>query len=193
MKSFEQGIKTNILLTVLLVLLVVLNLVFGSVNIPVSRLLRILLGEDEQSSWAYIVWESRIPQILTAALCGASLATAGLLLQTTFRNPLAGPSILGITNGAGLGVGIVMLITGGIISIGGSMIAGFMAVITGALIGATAVIMLLLAFATVVRNNIMLLIVGIMISFLVSSMVMLLNFFATSDNIHSYVMWGMGS
>ena len=193
MKSFEQGIKTNILLTVLLVLLVVLNLVFGSVNIPVSRLLRILLGEDEQSSWAYIVWESRIPQILTAALCGASLATAGLLLQTTFRNPLAGPSILGITNGAGLGVGIVMLITGGIISIGGSMIAGFMSVITGALIGATAVIMLLLAFATVVRNNIMLLIVGIMISFLVSSMVMLLNFFATSDNIHSYVMWGMGS
>ena len=67
MKSFERGIKTNILLTVLLVLLVVLNLVFGSVNIPVSRLLRILLGEDEQSSWAYIVWESRIPQILTAA------------------------------------------------------------------------------------------------------------------------------
>ena len=188
MKSFERGIKTNILLTALLVLLVVLNLVFGSVNIPVSCLLRILLGEDEQSSWAYIVWESRIPQILTAALCGASLATAGLLLQTTFRNPLAGPSILGITNGAGLGVGIVMLITGGIISIGGSMIAGFMAVITGALIGATAVIMLLLAFATVVRNNIMLLIVGIMISFLVSSMVMLLNFFATSDNIHSYVM-----
>ena len=71
MKSFERGIKTNILLTVWLVLLVVLNLVFGSVNIPVSRLLRILLGEDEQSSWAYIVWESRIPQILTAALCGA--------------------------------------------------------------------------------------------------------------------------
>lgn len=189
-----KGTILNILLAVLMVVLAMLNLIYGSVSIPASQVLSILAGGTaEKASWNYIVMESRLPQAVTAILCGASLSTAGLLLQTTFRNPLAGPSILGITNGASLGVGIVMLVTGGVISIGDNVIAGYFAVITGAFLGAMLVIVLLLAFASMVSNNLMLLIVGIMVSYLASSLVALLNFFATADNIHNYVMWGMGS
>lgn len=189
-----KGTILNILLAVLMVVLAMLNLIYGSVSIPASQVLSILAGGTaEKASWNYIVMESRLPQAVTAILCGASLSTAGLLLQTTFRNPLAGPSILGITNGASLGVGIVMLVTGGVISIGDNVIVGYFAVITGAFLGAMLVIVLLLAFASMVSNNLMLLIVGIMVSYLASSLVALLNFFATADNIHNYVMWGMGS
>ena len=190
----NRGRYIIMLLAAMVTLAALLNLFFGSVSIPSAQVWRVLTGgEAEKSSWTYIILESRLPQMLTAMVCGASLATAGLLLQTAFRNPLAGPSILGITNGAGFGVGVVMLVTGGVINIGGSTVAGYLAVVTGAFIGAMAVIVLLLAFASVVRSNMMLLIVGIMVGYLVSSLVMLLNFFATSDNIHSYVMWGMGS
>jgi iron complex transport system permease protein len=129
-------------------------------------------------------------------LCGSSLAASGLMLQTVFRNPLAGPSILGITNGASLGVAIVMLVTGGMLVTPLSPIgelAGASAVILSAFIGAVAVIALLIAVSTMVRSNLMLLIVGIMVSYLVSSIVSLVYTIASADNIHSYVMWGMGS
>ena len=134
-----------ILLIITTALLLLLNLFCGSVSIPAREVLSLLVGGGtSRSSWTYILTESRIPQALTAMVCGASLSTAGLLLQTAFRNPLAGPSILGITNGAGLGVGIVMLVTGGVVSIGGSTMAGFVAVVAGAFMGAMAVIALLL-------------------------------------------------
>ena len=178
------------LLIILLLLLFVGNLLFGSVSIPADQVWAILCGvEAEKESWRYIVLESRLPQAVTAILCGASLAVSGLLLQTSFRNPLAGPSILGITNGASLGVAIVMLIAGGTVAGAG----GNIAVVLGALIGSLAVIVLLLFLASVIRSNIMLLIVGIMVSFLVSSIVSLTYIFANADNVHAYVMWGMGS
>ena len=190
----KRALITTISLLLIVAVLAILNLAYGSVSIPIDQVVKVVTGNDaDKTTWQYIILESRLPQAVTAMLCGASLATAGLLLQTAFRNPLAGPSILGITHGASLGVGIVMLVTGGVISIAGSVFTGFLAVITGAFIGAMTVIVLLLAFASVVRSNLMLLIVGIMLGYLVSSLVMMLNFFATSDNIHNYVMWGMGS
>ena len=199
----RKGITINILLLALTILLVATNLLLGSVEIPAGQVLRAIAGmEVEQESWAYIVMESRLPQALTAMLCGASLATAGLLLQTSFRNPLAGPSILGITNGASLGVALVMLLFGGVITIGGmdgeggpegAYIGGLLAVTTGAFLGAMAVIMLLLALSRMVGSNLMLLIIGIMVSYLTSSAVSLLNFFAAPDNVYDYVLWGMGS
>lgn len=183
--------------------LAVANLLYGSVSIPPMEVWNALTGMAvEKESWAYIVVESRLPQTITAILCGAALATSGLLLQTSFRNPLAGPSILGITNGACLGVGVVTLMTGGAINIGdmgaglygdGVHIGGAMAIIAGAFIGAVAVIILLLAMSRLVSGTIMLLIIGIMVSYLTSSAVALLNFFANSDNVYGYVMWGMGS
>ncbi len=173
-----------------LFLLFVGNLLFGSVNIPLSQVWAVLAGgEVAKESWRYIVLESRLPQAITAILCGASLAASGLMLQTSFRNPLAGPSILGITNGASLGVAIVMLIAGGTVAGTG----GNIAVVLGALMGSLAVIALLLFLASVIHSNLMLLIVGIMVSFLVSSIVSLTYIFANADNVHAYVMWGMGS
>lgn len=193
--------KTSLLLSATFILLVLLNLLCGSVDIPARQVWSALTGGDvERESWRYIVMESRVPQTVTAMLCGASLAVSGLLLQTAFRNPLAGPSILGITNGASVGVAVVMLITGGILSLpsggneaGGILFIGNIAVVIGAFIGSLLIIFLLLAVSSVIKNSIMLLIVGIMVSYLASSVVMLLNIFANADNLHSYVMWGMGS
>ncbi len=178
------------LLLLTFILLFVGNLLFGSVSIPLSQVWAVLSGgEVEKESWRYIILESRLPQAITAILCGASLAASGLMLQTSFRNPLAGPSILGITNGASLGVAIVMLIAGGTVAGAG----GNIAVVLGALMGSLAVIALLLFLASVIHSNLMLLIVGIMVSFLVSSIVSLTYIFANADNVHAYVMWGMGS
>ena len=186
---------TCTLLSLLLLSALSLSLSVGSVDIPASEVWSVLTGGDVmKESWRYIVMESRVPQSITAMLCGASLAVSGLLLQTTFRNPLAGPSILGITNGASVGVAIVMLITGGVISLSPSgELVGGIAVVVGAFLGALAIILILLAVSSVISSSVMLLIVGIMVSYLASSLVMLLNIFANADNVHSYVMWGMGS
>ena len=175
-----------------------MSLLIGSVSIPASQVVAALTGgEMERESWRYIILESRLPQTVTAMLCGASLAASGLMLQTAFRNPLAGPSILGITNGASLGVAIVMLVTGGTLSLQvsdvGMFLAGSLAVVVSAFIGAVAVIALLLLASTIVSSNLMLLIVGIMISYLVSSVVSMVHTIANADNIQSYVLWGMGS
>lgn len=175
-----------------------MSLLIGSVSIPASQVVAAVTGgEVERESWRYIILESRLPQTVTAMLCGASLAASGLMLQTAFRNPLAGPSILGITNGASLGVAIVMLVTGGTLSLQvsdvGMFLAGSLAVVVSAFIGAVAVIALLLLASTIVSSNLMLLIVGIMISYLVSSVVSMVHTIANADNIQSYVLWGMGS
>lgn len=182
-----------LLLGVLIVLLFVANLLVGSVSIPADEVFRILLGEDTgRASWRYIVWEARLPQALTAMLAGSALAACGLLLQTAFRNPLAGVSILGVNSGAGLGVAVVMLLLGGTLSAGAFSLSGFFSVLAGAFAGALAVMALILFFSTVVRSNVMLLIIGLMVGYLVSSVVSLLNFMSTAEGVQSYMVWGMG-
>ena len=185
-------------MSLLLLLALAMSLLIGSVSIPASQVVAALTGgEVERESWRYIILESRLPQTVTAMLCGASLAASGLMLQTAFRNPLAGPSILGITNGASLGVALVMLVTGGTLALQvsdvGLFVAGSLAVVVSAFLGAIAVIALLLLASTIVSSNLMLLIVGIMVSYLVSSVVSLVHTVANADNIQSYVLWGMGS
>ena len=150
-------------------------------------------GEDVKPSWQYIILESRLPQALTALLAGGALAVSGLMLQTAFRNPLAGPSIFGINSGAGLGVALVMLLLGGSISTGSVSISGFVAVLLAAFVGAMIVMALIFLFSTLVRNNVMLLIIGIMIGYISNSAISLLNFFATDEGVKSYMVWGMGS
>ncbi len=174
--------------------LFILNLVMGSISIPVEDTFRILLGEDDMKpSWQYIILNSRLPQALTAILCGGALAASGLMLQTAFRNPLAGPSIFGINSGAGLGVALVMLFLGGSISAGSVSLSGFVAVLVAAFIGAMLVMMLIFFFSTIVRNHVMLLIIGIMIGYISNSAISLLNFFATDEGVRSYMVWGLGS
>ena len=190
----NKGIIYCIGLGALILLLFVLNLLLGSVSIPASDVLRILMGDtSEKSSWQFIVLQSRLPQAITAVFCGASLAVSGLMLQTVFRNPLAGPSIFGINSGAGLGVALVMLFLGGGLSIGSVSVSGFAAILLAAFIGAMAVMAVIFFFSTLVRNNVMLLIIGIMIGYISNSAISLLNFFATDEGVKSYMVWGMGS
>ena len=170
------------------------NLLFGSVNIPAEAVWHILTGNEvEKASWSFIVWESRLPQAITALLCGMALAASGLMLQTTFNNPLADPSILGISSGASLGVALVMLAGAGTITAGVFTLSGFLSVIIGAFIGSMLVMGIILFFSTLIKNSIMLLIIGIMIGYITSSAISLLNFFSTAEGVHSYMIWGMGN
>ena len=179
---------------VLIVLLFIVNLLVGSVSIPAGEVFRILSGgEAGKASWSFILWESRLPQALTALLCGGALAVCGLMLQTAFKNPLAGPSILGINTGASLGVACVMLLFGGSISAGTFSLSGFFSVLAGAFVGAMTIMALILFLSTLIRSNVMLLIAGIMIGYIASSVISLLNFFATAEGVQSYMIWGMGN
>ena len=182
------------LLVLLLLALFIANLYFGSVHIPARAVTDLLFGgEAERSSWQFILWENRVPQAITAVLSGAGLAAAGLLLQTAFRNPLAGPSILGIDGGANLGVAVAMLLLGGSFLAGTFSLSGFVLVITAAMAGAWAVMAVLIVFSRLLRSNTMLLITGVMISYLTSSAISLLNYGATEEGVRSFMMWGLGS
>ena len=175
-------------------LLFLANILFGSVSIPADAVINILLGnESEKASWNYIVVESRLPQAITALLSGMALSVSGLMLQTAFRNPLADPSIFGISSGAGLGAALVMLLFGGTMTAGQVSFSGYAAVFFGAFLGAMAVMAVVFAFSLLVRNSAMLLIVGIMIGYIASSAISLLNFFATEEGVKSYLVWGLGS
>ena len=186
--------RFTILMMLLIVVLFAINLVVGAVDIPLKEVVNILMGgKSEHASWEFIVMQSRLPQGITAMLCGASLAVSGLMLQTAFRNPLADPGIFGINSGASLGVALVMLLMGGSISAGAFSLTGFVATLAAAFVGAMLVMALILMFATMVRNNVMLLIIGIMIGYIATSAISLLNFFATEEGVQSYMVWGLGN
>ena len=195
MKS-PQTIVALTAATLLLVVLFVLNLAMGSVNIPLTDVWAVLTGNvtgEASDPWRFIIIESRLPQAIMALMGGAALAVSGLLLQTTFRNPLAGPDVFGINSGAALAVAVVMLGMGGSLSAGSLSLAGYAAVLFSALVGALAVTALISALSAVVRSSTMLLIIGLMIGYLANSAITLLNFFATSEGVKSYTVWGMGS
>lgn len=177
--------------SLLLVMLFVVNLLVGSVHIPMAEVVQTLFrGVEKGSVNDIIILSSRLPQATTALLSGAALAVSGLMLQTLFTNPLADPSILGVSSGASLGVAAVMLISGGgIFALG---IFGYMAVVLAALVGALVVLAIIILFSTRIKSSVMLLVVGIMVGYLVSSLVTLLNFNARAEGVVSYIIWGMG-
>ena len=198
--------KTIVFGAIAIILLFFANLAWGSVSIPWQDVLAILAGNqgDEADSFRYIVMESRLPAAITALLSGAALATSGLLLQTAFRNPLAGPDVFGISSGAGLAVAIVMLAFGGNIALddlgvgflGDAVnyaIGGFLAILIAAFSGAMLVMSVITFFSAIVRSHTVLLIIGLMVGYLASSAISLLNFFSTAEGVKSYMVWGMGS
>ena len=182
-------------LTVAVLAIAVACLLLGSVSIDARSVFDILMGRGSDNvAWEIIVLQSRLPMIVTAALAGAALSVAGLLLQTTFNIPLAGPSLLGVSTGAGLGVAVVMLALGGPVgTIMGHNVGTYVATLFGALLGAGVVLVLLIAMSAIVRSATMLLIVGILISYLASSIISLLNSVASEEGVHSYVAWGFGN
>lgn len=180
---------------VLGILLFLLNLFVGSVTIPFGDIVKVLLKENTDNTLNVIIFDYRLPQALTAMLAGAALAVAGLLMQTLFRNPLADPSMLGISSGASLGVGLVILLTG---AISGAAISSFgwwstIGVSLAAFIGAVAVLFIMLAFSARMKNMTTLIIIGLMIAYLAGSITDILKFFSLKEDIHAFVIWGMGS
>ena len=183
------------LLAVLMVLLSIANVLWGSLDIPIKDVWQILCGNEIEGhpAWSIIVMQGRVPQMLTALLTGTALGTCGLLLQTAFRNPLAGPSILGIDSGANLGVAIVLLLLGGTASIGSLTIGGHLLVVIAAMVGALTIMALLMLLSRLLRSQVMLLITGGIISYVTGSVIQLLNYSATEQGVHSFVIWGMGN
>lgn len=168
--------------------LLLLNLLQGSADIPSWAVVASLFGNSETEidpSWRYIVIESRLPAALTALLTGSALGVCGLVLQSYFRNPLAGPSILGITNGANLSVAIMLLEVG-------TTVSG-LGLVGAALLGALLILLILLGLGRMVRQPVTLLIVGILLSYLTSSALTLLNYNATAEGVQSLMIWGFGS
>ena len=190
-RCVDRSFFAYALAALLLLLLFAANLLYGSIDIPCSEVLSIVTGgECRRDVWRVVVLETRLPQALTALLAGASISVAGLLLQTLVRNPLAGPEVLGVNSGAGLGVALVMLLLGGVSMFG---LGGYFAVLGGAFAGALFVIAIILLLATLLRNNMFLLIAGVAVSYITSSAITLLNYFSTAEGVHSYMVWGMGS
>ena len=197
--------KTIVFGAIAIIILFFANLAWGSVNIPWQDVGAIISGSQTDGTYRYILLESRLPAAITALLSGAALATSGLLLQTAFRNPLAGPDVFGISSGAGLAVAIVMLAFGGNIALddfvgagflgdaGNYAIGGFLAILIAAFIGAMVVMGIITFFSAIVRSHTVLLIIGLMVGYLASSAISLLNFFSTAEGVKSYMVWGMGS
>lgn len=173
----------TLMLILLVAALFLANVMWGTVPVALSEVMSACVSGGTGVA-QFVVLESRIPAAITAALAGGSLAVGGLLMQTLFRNPLADPSILGISSGAGLGAAIVLLTTTGI---------GFIATATAAMAGAMVAIALLVAASAWVRGSTALLVVGVMLSFIISSITSLLNFFATEEGVKSFFIWGLGN
>ena len=175
--------------------LFMLNLFIGSVMVPFDDILKVLLHDNTDKTLSVIIFNYRLPQALTALLAGAALAVAGLLMQTLFRNPLADPSMLGISSGASLGVGMVILLTG---AISGAAVSSFgwwstVGVSLAAFIGAVLVLFVMLAFSSRMKNMTTLIIIGLMIAYLAGSITDIMKFFSLKEDIHAFVIWGMGS
>ncbi len=185
-----------ILLALSIVCLFMLNLLLGTVKIPFHAIFRILIGDEQVSEiWRNIILSSRVPQALTATVAGAGLAVSGLQMQTVFRNPLAGPSVLGISNGASLGVAFVVLMSG---SLGGVALSrlgyiGDVAISVSAIVGSLAVMGLIMYVSQKVRGNVTLLIIGVMIGYMANAIIGVLKFFSAEEDIKAYVVWGLGS
>ena len=190
-----KRVSLFLILVIVIIVMVIVNLFVGSVKIPIADICRILLGEDSHEIWANIIWKSRLPQVLTAIVAGAGLAVSGLQMQTVFRNPLAGPSVLGISNGSALGVAFVVLLSGKLGGVALSRLGylGDAAMSLAAIIGALAVMLLIVWVAQKVKGNVTLLIIGVMIGYLANAIIGVLKFLSPEEDVKSFVVWGLGS
>lgn len=183
-------------ITISILVFLLLNLLLGSVAIPFRAVWNILTGgEGDPVAWQNIILKSRLPQALTALVAGAGLSISGLQMQTIFRNPLAGPSVLGISSGASLGVAFVVLLSG---QLGGVTLSrlgfiGEVALSIAAIVGALSVMGLIVLASRKVAGSVTLLIIGVMIGYIANAVIGVLKFFSVEEDIKAYVIWGLGS
>lgn len=178
-----------------------LSLAVGSVRIPLDEIVAVLLGgEASKTAWTTIVLKFRLPKALTAMLAGAALSVSGLQMQTLFRNPLAGPFVLGISSGASLGVALTVLLAGVAVGLGGSTtllagisLAGDTSLALSAVLGSGLVLLLVMAVARRVQSGMTLLILGLMFGYTTSALVSVLIYFSVVERIQAYISWTFGS
>lgn len=185
-----------VFITLLIFVFFLLNLLLGSVSIPLKEVWQILWGNSHDNEIAYnIIWKSRIPQALTALVAGAGLSVSGLQMQTVFRNPLAGPSVLGISSGASMGVAFVVLLSGtlGGVALSKIGIMGEIALTLSAIIGSLSVMALIIFVSQKVKGNVTLLIIGVMVGYVANAVIGVLKYFSVEEDIRAYVIWGLGS
>ncbi len=195
-KPFDAGGKRVIILfigiSVLLLLFIMLDIFIGSVKVSAGETLRILTGNSD-SPFSVIILKFRIPKAITAVLAGIALSVSGLQMQTVFRNPMAGPYVLGISSGASLGVAFVILGFSSVIPSGSIAGMGNWLVIIAACMGAGAVMILIMFLAIRVKDILTVLILGIMIAGGISAVVTILQYFTSETMLRAYVIWTMGS
>lgn len=174
---------------ILLVLLAFLNLFAGSADIPFQEVLKVIFFNCDNEVFSVIILENRLPQLVTAVLSGAALSVSGLIMQTVFNNPLAGPSVLGISSASSLGAAVVTFLFSSIFLDFNTTFS----IVLGSLLGAALVLILLIFLSGIIKNNLTLLIVGLMISYLSGSIITVLNFFGTEQSVKNFTVWNMGS
>ncbi len=181
---------------ILIFIFFLLNIILGSVQIPFRDVWDILWGDyNGNEIWQNIIWKSRVPQALTALVAGAGLSVSGLQMQTVFRNPLAGPSVLGISSGASMGVAFVVLLSGSLGGVALSKIGimGEIALTISAIIGSLSIMALIIFVSQKVKGNVTLLIIGVMIGYVANAVIGVLKYFSVEEDIRAYVIWGLGS
>jgi iron complex transport system permease protein len=181
-------------LALLLAFVFLVNLGLGSADIPTGATLKILFGgTPEQSGWEYIIWQYRLPKALTAILVGSGLSLSGLLMQTFFRNPLAGPFVLGISSGASLGA--ALLILGGTLLIPSlsAFVLSDLSLAIASSLGSFAVLLTVLLVATRLKEAMALLIVGLMFGSITAALVTVLSSFSSAEQLQQFIFWSYGS
>lgn len=184
-------------LIILLLVCFILDVALGSVDIPFKEVFKIFFSfGSDNDAWIYIVEKIRIPKAVTAILVGCGLSVSGLQMQTLFRNPLAGPSVLGITAGASLGVALIMLSAGSVTSLYAIQalgISGSWLLIVASSLGAAIIMLIIVAISAKLRDNVIMLIVGVMIANITLSIISIWQYFSAPDQIKEYLLWTFGS
>ncbi len=182
-----------ILLSLLLVAIMFLNISLGSVDIPALEVLNSIVGTSSKSSWHYIITNYRLPKAITAIIAGGGLAISGLLMQTLFRNPLAGPFVLGLSSGASLGVAILILGAGAISGIFSTFLLSSWSLVIASALGSFLVLLAVLAVTLKVKDTMAILIIGLMFGSLTGAVVAVLSYFSDAQQLQQYIFWSFGS
>ncbi|MDP5081523.1 MAG: iron ABC transporter permease [Winogradskyella sp.] len=182
-----------LLLIVVLLLCFIVNISLGSVSIPLDSIFKSLFGTIENTTWQVIVTDFRLPKAITAILVGSGLGISGLLMQTLFRNPLAGPFVLGISSGASLGVALVILGSGWFGGLFATALISKWSIVVAASLGSFLVLLAVLAVSSKVRDTMAILIIGLMFGSITTAIVSVLSYFSSAEQLQQYIFWGFGS
>ena len=182
------------LLSLLLLLALFLNISLGQVAIPIKEVIKSLFGSTaSKETWEYIIVNFRLPKAITAILVGIGLSISGLLMQTLFRNPLAGPYVLGLSSGSSLGVAFVILGAGALPSVNSTFLLSSYGIILASCLGSFSVLLLVLLISKYLRDTMTILIAGLMFSSFAGAIVSVLTFFSTAEKLQKFTFWSMGS